>query len=130
VYRQEGGQSVVETALALSILVFALMGGADMARAFAVQVGVVNAARVGAEAGVTRAATTDLAIRTFALDELSRVPGVNGSLATVTVTHSTGTGGEGLLAVRVQYPFRTLVPWPLVRNDLALDRSAVFRKFP
>jgi Flp pilus assembly protein TadG len=36
---------MVETALSLSLLVFTILGGADMARAFAAQLGVQNAAR-------------------------------------------------------------------------------------
>lgn len=128
--RTEAGQALVELALSLSVLVFGLIGAADFARAFAAQVGVLNAARAGAEAGVIKVATTDAAIVSWAVDELGRVPGVDPAGATVTVTHSTGPGGEALLMVRVQYPFRTLVAWPLVPNQVALDRSVTMRKYP
>ena len=48
--RGDRGQSIVELALALPILVFLLIGGSDLARAFAVQIAVQNGARAGAEA--------------------------------------------------------------------------------
>lgn len=125
----ESGQALVETALSLSLLVLTILGGADMARAFAAQLGVQNGARAGAEAAVTRAATTDAQIIAYATDELTRIVGVNPSAATVTVTRTTGAGGESLVNVRVRYTFRTLVAWPYVPNTLNLDRTATFRNY-
>lgn len=109
---------------------FTILGGADMARAFAAQLGVQNAARAGAEAAVTRAATADLQIIAYATDEFGRIAGVNPADATISVTHTTGPGGESLVNVRVQYTYRTLVPWPFVPNTLGLDRTATFRNYP
>ncbi len=126
----ESGQALVETALSLSLLVFTILGGADMARAFAAQLAVQNSARAGAEAAVTRAATTDPQIISYVTDELGRVAGVNAAAATITVTHTTGAGGESLVNVRVQYMYRTLVPWPFVPNTLSLDKTATFRNYP
>lgn len=125
----ESGQALVETALSLSLLVFTILGGADMARAFAAQVGVQNAARAGAEAWATRAATTDPQVTAYALDELGRIAGVNSAAATITVTHTTA-GGVSLVNVRVQYTYRTLAPWPFVPNTLNLDRTVTFRNYP
>jgi len=126
----ESGQALVETALSLSLLVFTILGGADMARAFAAQLGVQNAARAGAEAWVTRAATTDAQAIAYATDELGRIAGVDSAAATITVTHTTGAGGESLVNVRVQYTYRTLAPWPFVPNTLSLDKTATFRNYP
>lgn len=126
----ESGQALVETALSLSLLVFTILGGADMARAFAAQLGVQNSARAGAEAWVTRAATTDAQAVAYATDELGRIPGVDSSAATITVTHTTGGGGESLVNVRVQYTYRTLAPWPFVPNTLSLDKTVSFRNYP
>ena len=109
---------------------FTILGGADMARAFAAQLGVQNSARAGAEASVTRAATTDPQIITYVTDELGRIAGVNAAAATVSVTHTVGAGGEQLVNVRVQYTYRTLVPWPFVPNTLNLDKTATFRNYP
>ncbi len=101
-----------------------------MARAFAAQLSVQNAARAGAEAAVTRVATTDPQIISYADDELGRVAGVDAAAATISVMHTTGVGGESLVTVRVQYTYRTLVPWPFVPNTLSLDRTATFRNYP
>src|SRR5206468_9983279 len=95
-HEQCGGQGLRETALTLSLLVFTILGGADMARAFAAQLGVQSAARAGAEAWVTRAATTDAQAIAYATDELGRIAGVDSAAATITVTHTTGAGGESL----------------------------------
>jgi Flp pilus assembly protein TadG len=126
----ESGQALVETALSLSLLVFTILGGADMARAFGAQMGVQNAARAGAEAWATRAATTDAQAIAYATDELGRIAGVDPASATITVTHTTGAGGESLVNVRVQYTYRTLAPWPFVPNSLSLDKTATFRNYP
>lgn len=109
---------------------FTILGGADLARAFAAQLGVQNAARAGAEASVTRAAATDPQIVAYATDELGRIAGLDTAAATISVTHTTGPGGESLVNVRVQYTYRTLVPWPFVPNTLSLDRTATFRDYP
>ena len=127
---RDHGQALVETALALSLLVFTLMGGADIARVYAATLAVENASRAGAEAAVMRVAMTDPAIVSYASDELGRVSGVDATKATITVTHTTGSGGESLVNVRVQYTFRTLTPWPGVPNAVALDRTATFRNYP
>lgn len=139
---------MVELALALPMLVFLLMGGADFARSLSAQVGVLNAARVGAESAAARApgvsqpvGTDDAAVITYARTELTRVPGVDATLATITVRSFRADGVTACLnppttatpcyvTVRVQYPFRTAIAWPLLPNALALDRSAQFRTYP
>ena len=127
--RAQDGQSLVETAISLSLLVFLVIGGTDMARAYSAQVGVLNAARAAVEARVTGAATTDAVAAAYAIDELDRIPGVDASSATATCTPSTD-GGANFTTCRVRYTFRTIVPWPLVPNTLPLDRSVVFRRYP
>lgn len=139
VLRGAGGQSLIELALALPILVFLLMGGTDFARAYSAQVGVLNAARVGAESAASRAPgvtipviANDPAVITYARNELTRAAGVDGATATITHTNTVGGGGELLTTVRVLYSFRTVVPWPLLPNNgsLTLDRSVTFRRYP
>lgn len=137
------GQSLVELALSLPLLTFLLLGGADMARAFAIQLAVQNGARAGAEAAaVDHSPTTDKA-RSRAIDEMGRTPGLSTSdptNPTVTVTFKQGDGltdcvnpptvaAPCLATVRVQYTFRTITPWPLIPTVFAFDRSTVMRMF-
>ncbi len=124
---RDEGQSLVELALTLPILVFALIGGVDFARGFTALAGVQSAARGGVEAAVLGRATTDAEIIAATRDDLSRTPGVNAALATVTITRATGPTGEQLLTVGVRYSFRTVVAWPLVPNTAVLDRSTTMR---
>jgi Flp pilus assembly protein TadG len=122
----ERGQALVELALLLPILVFSLIGGADLARAYSAQLGVQNAARAGAEAYVLGVATTDAQITTSARAELAG-PGLDASASTVTASHTT-VSGVNYVTVRVRYTWRTLVAWPLVPNTATFDRSAQMRK--
>lgn len=146
--RGEPGQALIELALALPILVFLLLGGLDFARSLSAQVGVLNAARVGAEAGASRATgvaqpvgVNDAAVIAYARTELSRVPGVDAADATITVSAAQADGSTACLnppttatpcyiTVRVRYPFRTAIAWPLLPNAIDLDRSVQFRSYP
>jgi len=134
------GQSMVELALTLPILVFALLGGADLARAYALQLAVQNGARAGAEAAaINQSPTATLAINR-ARDEMSRTPGMDitnltNPLVTAGFAKLDGTAcanppsaAEPCFAtVRVQYTFRTITPWPLIPNTANFDRQTIFR---
>lgn len=100
------GQSLVETALALPLMAFTLLGGADMARAFAIQLAVQNGARAGAEAAALDVYRTSADVAYHAQQEMDRTPGMNvsgsctqsgtvltcgGATITVTFTQSNGT---------------------------------------
>lgn len=124
----ERGQSLVEIALLLPILVFGLVGAADMARAFSAQLATQNAARAGAEAAVLKVANTDAAVITSARSELANAPGVDSGTADITVARST-SGGVSYVTVRVVYVWRTLVAWPYVPNQATFDRSTTMREF-
>lgn len=119
----------MELALALPLLVFAVLGGADLARAYAVQLAVQNAARAGAEADVLGQAVTDLEVDGRAREELSRTPGLAPAAAAVAVTRSS-SGGVARVTVRVRYTYRTTVPWPVIPNTATFDRAVTMRRFP
>jgi Flp pilus assembly protein TadG len=140
--REEFGQSMVELALLLPVLVFGLIGAADLARAFALQLAIQNGARAGAEAyAITFAPTPALAI-SRAIDEISRTPGINTSDPSLNVDAAIAQA-DGVTAclrpptvatpcfvtVSVQYTFRTIVPWPFIPNTANFDRSTTMRTF-
>ena len=137
---------MIELALLLPILVFGLIGGADLARAFALQLAVQNGARAGAEAyAVNQSPTAQLAIDR-AKDEMGRTPGfTKDALGKVTApvqviiaeadgatacTVSPPTVADPcFVTVQVQYTFRTTIPWPLIPNVANFNRSTTMRLF-
>ncbi len=136
--RDERGQSLVELALNLPIMVFLLIGGVDLGRAYAIQLAVQNGARAGAEAAAINYAPTVATTQARAIDEMGRTPSLDTSAATVTVTFAQADGVTActnpptlanpcFATVRVQYTFRTTTPWPLIPNTANFDRSTTMR---
>lgn len=135
----ERGQSLVELALTLPIMVFVLIGGADMARAYALQLAVQNGARAGAEAAAINSAPTSTLAIARARDEMSRTPGMDLADPSLIVTASfgkaNGTACDAtpsiaapcFVTVRVRYTFRTVTPWPIVPNTANFDRTTTMR---
>ena len=134
----ERGQSMVELALTLPILVFILIGGADLARAFAMQVAVQNGARAGAEAAAIDFSPTTTLAEARARDEMARTPGMVSTAPTVTVTFKQIDGTTDCITtptvatacyvtVRVQYTYNAVIPWPLVPNTANFDRQTTMR---
>lgn len=136
--RSDRAQSMVELALMLPLLVFVLLGGADLARAYGTQISVQNAARAGAEAAaISQSPTAPLAIAR-ARDELSRTPGVDPGTASITASFKKADGTTNCVTptsvaepcyatVRVRYTWRTVTPWPLIPNVARFDRSTKMR---
>ena len=132
-------QSMVEVALLLPLLVFMLIGGADLARAFALQLAVQNGARAGAEAAAIDFAPSANGARARALNEMSRTPALDPLAATIDVTFTRADGTACVIdptpadpcwaTVRVQYNFRTVTPWPLIPNTAHFDRTTQMRVF-
>ena len=143
-----GGQSLVETSLTLPILVLSLVAGADMARAYALQIAVQNGARAGAEATALDATPTSVEAKAHVRQEMDRTPGMDSAQANITLTFTqadgttactgapnTSTPGTPSIAtpcyanVQVQYTFRTITPWPLMPNIFTFDRMTRVRRY-
>lgn len=134
------GQAMVEVALALPLLVFGVVGGTDLARAFALQIAVENGARAGAEAYAITSLPTPAQAQQAAVDEINRTPTAvaTPSMVTVTTTLSDGVTpctGTSTVAnpcfvnVRVQYSWQTLFAWPLIPTSGTFDRTTSMRTF-
>jgi Flp pilus assembly protein TadG len=141
------GQSMVELALLLPVLVFALIGAADLARAYALQLAVQNGARAGAEAYAIDFSKTAAQAVQRAKDEMARTPGMScdaAHLCVVSINAPPGAQADGTtpctvspptladpcwVTVRVQYTFQTIVPWPIIPNTANFDRSTTMRLF-
>jgi Flp pilus assembly protein TadG len=138
--RQDAGQSIIELALALPLLVFALLGGADLARAFALQIAVENGSRAGAESYAIDSTPTTAEAQAAAVNEINRTPTANASASNVTVTKAQADGTTACVSpptvatpcyvyVRVQYGWSTIIAWPLVPNSGTFDRTTSYRTF-
>lgn len=138
--RGEGGQSIAELALCLPLLVFGVLGGADLARAYALQIAVENGSRAGAEAYAITSLGTAAQAQQAAIDEINRTPtaSATASMVAVSTTLADGTTPCSAISsiavpcyvnVRVQYAWQTIVPWPLVPNSGSFDRTTSIRTF-
>ena len=135
---EERGQSLVELALTLPIMVFVLIGGADLGRAYALQLAVQNGARAGAEAAAIDSSPTAALAEARARDEMARTPGMDSTAPTVTVNFKQSDGVTSCLTtptvanpcfvtVRVIHTFNTVIPWPLIPNTATFDRATTMR---
>ena len=146
--RGDVGQSMIEFALTLPLLVFSLLGGAEMARAYAIQLAVQNGARAGAEGAALDSTPTSVEATAHAQNEMNRTPGLTATEATITVSFtrsdlttacsgaaSTAVAGTSTIAipcfanVRVQYTYHTLVPWPGLPNTFYFNRVTHVRRY-
>lgn len=139
-FRVEVGQSMVELALTLPIMVFGLLGGADLARAFALQIAVENGSRAGAESYAIDSTPTNAEARATTIAEINRTPTAAATAANVTVTKAQADGVTACISpptvatpcfvsVRVTYPWTTITAWPLVPNSGTFDRTTTVRTF-
>jgi Flp pilus assembly protein TadG len=138
--REDRGQSIAELALCLPLLVFGILGGADLARAYALQIAVENGSRAGAEAYAITSLGTAAQAQQAAIDEINRTPTAAATAGMVTVSTTLADGTTVCAAissiavpcyvnVRVQYSWQTIVPWPLVPNSGSFDRTTSIRTF-
>lgn len=133
------GQSIVEFALLLPLLVFGLVGGADMARAYAIQLAVQNGARAGAEAYAITAQPTAALARSAAKQEMNRTPTVQATDSNIAVSEGQADGtacnrpitaaSPCFVTVTVTYTFQTITPWPMVPNTANFNRTTIYRLF-
>ena len=131
---------MVELALALPLLVFGVVGGADLARAYALQIAVENGSRAGAEAYAITSLPTAAEAQQAAIDEINRTPTASATAGNVTVSTTLSDGvtacaGTSTIAtpcfvnVRVIYSWSTLIAWPIVPNGGTFDRTTIMRTY-
>ena len=133
------GQAMVELALTLPLLVFAILGGADLARAFALQIAVENGARAGAESYAIDSTPTNAEAQTAVVNEINRTPTASVQASDVTVTKAQSNGSACVspptiatpcfVSVRVVYGWSTIIAWPIVPNNGTFDRTTTIRTF-
>ena len=121
-------------------MIFGLLGGADLARAYAVQVAVQNGARAGAEAYAIQEDPQPIDATNAAVLEMNRTPTINAGPSNVAVTeaqtdgvttcvHPTTNATPCFVTVRVTYTWHAITSWPFLPNVANFDRSTIFQVF-
>jgi len=138
------GNSMIESALLLHLMLLMCCGTMDFARVVYAGISVADAARAGVQfgalspgnsgntAGMTQAVLNDAAdlgasnVTATSRDFCSCDNGVTETPCSGTTTCS-GSTPEGYVAVTANYTFTPLVPWPGVPQSVVLARTAKMR---
>jgi Flp pilus assembly protein TadG len=132
------GQSAVELALALPVLMLLLLAGADFARAFYMAVGVNNAARAGAQYGsqtvITAANSSGMVAA--AITDGSNISNLSAtasqctcesstSVAACSASYCTNNPNATFVEVDTSAPFHTLINYPGIPSSVTLSGKAI-----
>ena len=128
--RSESGQSLIELAVLLPILLTLTLGVFDFALIYNTYVGIVNAANVGATyAATSPAAASNLSAITAAALGESNVWRCTSQPA-VTRTPSLDPYGFSMISVTVSCQVDNLIAIPAVFNNITVSAKAVRRVRP
>ncbi len=128
------GVAALEMALVLPLVLLFAFASVDFGRVVHAYIAVSNAARCGAEYGSMDKFTSytrdnwESGVQAAIDQEMQGLPGfVNGNLAN-TVTTTTDSDGLFLAKVEVTYSFHTIVNWPGVPSNVAVDHQVTMRQ--
>jgi len=126
------GAAAVEFAILVPVLLTIVFGAVDLGQYHHAHYGVINSARTAAGHAAMSSVTSDAAawhseIRQVALNEMDQLNGFDATLATVTAVRDFSDGPVPRLRVTVQYPFSTIVGWPLLPTSFQLVHTAEIR---
>lgn len=138
--RSDRAQSLIELSLALPIMVFGVLGGADLARAYAVQIAVQNGARAAAESYAIDSTPTIAEAQAAGIAEMNRTPTITTGAGNVLVTEAQTDGITACIhpptsltpcyvTVHATYTWTSITPWPLIPNSASFDRVTIFQMF-
>ena len=136
------GQSMVELAIALPVLVLFMLAAADFGRLFYVWMGVNSAARAGAQYGsqnvitaadtngMKLAATTDgsnISGLTAAASQCTCVTGTSVSVCSGSNYNCTNAPLATYVEVDTQAPFNTVVSYPGIPSSITVKGTAIMQ---
>jgi Flp pilus assembly protein TadG len=143
--RSERGSSLVELALMLPVLGLLLFGAIDFARGYYLSIEVTNAARAGAQFGVSNASVAGM--QNAATSDAADVAGSDVAGITATAVYGCecpdGTGqipgcadspgcanAVNYVQVTTNATYTPLIPWPGVPSSIPLQGQATMRIGP
>jgi hypothetical protein len=126
------GTSAVEFALILPLLITIVLGCVDFGRFAYTYIAVTNGARVGAGfASVNPVTSVTMPwwvaeIKASVVEEMGAAF-LPGKITVISPPPVAEPQGRKRVIVTVSYPFETLVPWPLLPQDVTLTRKVEMR---
>jgi Flp pilus assembly protein TadG len=129
------GTAATEFALCIPVLMLLAVACTDFGRIAYYHQVVCNAARTGAESGATHKFTdyTEAAwesgIEQAVLAEMQNIPNFNAGDLTYQLTKTVDSDDMARVNVSVTYPFRTVVAWPTLPNEVMLHKELQFRQY-
>jgi Flp pilus assembly protein TadG len=136
--RRESGNSLLEVALTISLLIVLGLGATDFARVFYAAIEVSDAARAGAQYGSQNSATAadSVGMVNAAKANAPNLTGVTGTASQCTCTtgstvaacatsYCANNPSGNFVTVNTQAAFRTIAPYPGIPSALTLAGRAV-----
>jgi Flp pilus assembly protein TadG len=137
------GQSTVELAIAVPVLVVLLLAAADMARVFYLAIAVSNAARAGAQygsqsvitaadsAGMEGAAKTDAGnVSGLSVTASQCTCASSPTVSACPASYCTNSPNSTYVEVNTQAPFHTVVTYPGIPSSITLNGQAIMQVQP
>lgn len=127
--------AATEFALALPLLLLMALACADFGRIAYFHQIVCNAARTGAESGATHKFTDftksawEAGVEQAVLNEMQNIPEFDAGDMSFDLSTTINADDMAEINVSVSYPFRTVVAWPALPNEVVLDKSVEFHQF-
>jgi Flp pilus assembly protein TadG len=127
--------AALELAMVLPLLVLLCLAAVDLARGCHVGITLASAVRAGADYAATRRLDEELEdewradIINEVQQELASAESIDLSRATVVVDVTFQEGGLHICRVYVEYPFETVVSWPMTSSPIVMRREVKFRRY-
>ena len=139
-HRAAGGQSAVELALSIPLLLVLLLAAVELGRIFYVQISVSNAARAGVQYGAQSITTAsdNNGMQGAALADAPNITGLtatgshycacaNGSSSTCLATDCSGSRRLLYVQVTTSAPYTPMMSYPGLPGAMTLNGKAVMR---
>lgn len=108
------GQSLVELALMLPLLMAIMLGILDLGRVYYTQIAITNAARVGAEYAIYSSRPVDMSsvgVKKMITDEVGAFVALDPNLITIKRTTASWDSSKTVVTVEIRHKFTPIAPF-------------------